>query len=444
MGLQEGCGALASITIPAGVTSIGDSAFQNCEGLTSIKIPSGVTSIGSYTFAYCSGLTGVTIPSGVIAIGANAFFGCDGLTSVTLPSSVSSIGSQAFFNCSSLTSVVIPANLISIGDEAFASCTSLSRVDFLGNAPTVGTDVFTDAAVGFTVNHIKKATGFDVSPWTDFIVGVNNLPVANARTASTVKNTAVSVVITGKDPDGNALTYAIVTPPVKGKLTGTAPKLTYKPNADVIGSDNFTFTVSDGKVTSTPATVTITIGSAPPLPWDSEEIGTGKLAGSTIYKSGIFTQAGSGALGTTTDKFRFTYQTISGDGEIVARISALENTGNSSRVGVMIRDSLATNAPHVFVGLTGSGSYRLVQRLTKGGKNATSNSDTGNVPNAWVRLVRKGNEITSYKSANGTKWTLIDTTDTTLAKNCYVGLAVACGSDTKLNSSQFSNVKVKN
>jgi hypothetical protein len=317
-------------------------------------------------------------------------------------------------------------------------------VDFLGNAPTLGTDVFTDTAVGFTVNHTKKATGFDVSPWTDFIVGVNNLPVANARTASTVKNTAVSVVITGKDPDGNALTYAIVTPPVKGKLTGTAPKLTYKPNADVTGTDSFTFTVSDGKVSSAPATVTITIGSAPPLPWDSDEIGTGKLAGSTIYKSGIFTQAGSGTLGTTTDKFRFTYQTLSGDGEIVARISALENTGNSSRVGVMIRDSLATNAPHVFVGLTGSGSYRLVQRLTKGGKNATTNSDVGNVPNAWVRLVRKGNEISSYKSTNGTKWTLIDTTDITLAKNCYVGLAVACGSDTKLNSSQFSNVKVKN
>ena len=439
----KGCGALTGVTIPANVTSIGDSAFQNCEGLESIKIPAGVTGIGGYAFAFCSGLTGVTIPSAVAVIGANAFFGCNGLTSLKISSGVTQIGSQAFYDCSSLASVVIPASVTQIGDEAFASCTSLSRVDFLGNAPTVGTDVFSDVATGFTVNHTKNATGFDSSPWTDFIVGVNNLPVANSRTVSTVKNTAVPVVITGKDPDGNALTYAIVTTPAKGKLTGTAPKLTYKPNKDISGTDSFTFTVSDGKVTSAPATVTITIGNASPLPWDSEEIGNGKLAGSTIYKSGIFTQAGAGGLGTATDKLRFTYQTLSGNGEIVAKVSALENTGNSSRVGVMIRETLATNSRQVFVGLSGTGVYRLMARTTKGGKNTTTNSSTGNVPNTWLRLVRKGTTVSAYQGTNGTKWTLIDTVEVALDNNCYIGLAVASGSDTKLNTSQFSNVKVK-
>jgi hypothetical protein len=439
----KGCSALTAITLPANLTSIGDSAFQNCSGLTTLSIPSKVTSIGNYAFAFCSGLETIAIPSGVTVIRDHTFYYCDSLSKVTLPNSITAIGAQAFFACGNLTSVVIPASVTDIGDEAFGSCTSLGRADFLGNAPSMGTDVFTDTAAGFTANHTKNATGFDVAPWTDYNVAVNNLPVANARTATTVKNTAVPIAITGKDPDGNPLTYTIATLPTKGTLTGTPPKLTYTPNTNYTGTDSFTFTVSDGKVASAAAKVSITIGSAPPLPWDTDEIGTGKLAGSTIFKSAIFTQAGAGAFGTTSDKLRFTHQTLSGDGEIIARISALEKTGTASRVGVMMRDSLATNAPHVFIGLTDNGDYRFVNRTTKGAKNETSNSGSADLPDGWVKLVREGNDISAYKSTNGTKWTLVETVVVKLAKNCYVGLVVASGNDTKLNTSQFSNVKVK-
>ena len=45
-----------SVTIPNGVTSIGDYAFYYCEGLTSITIPNSVTSIGEYAFGGCSDL----------------------------------------------------------------------------------------------------------------------------------------------------------------------------------------------------------------------------------------------------------------------------------------------------------------------------------------------------------------------------------------------------
>ena len=88
------------------------------------------------------------------------------------------------------------------------------------------------------------------------------------------------------------------------------------------------------------------------------------------------------------DSFGFTWQTLSGDGEIIARVNALQNTGTSSRVGVMIRDTLATNSRHVFMGLTGTGAYRWVRRTSLNGNTSTSNSSTGTVPNTWVRLVR--------------------------------------------------------
>ena len=73
-----------ALTIPEGVTSIGDAAFYGCTGLTSVTIPEGVTSIGDTAFCGCTGLTSVTIPEGVTRVGDAAFYGCTGLTSVTL------------------------------------------------------------------------------------------------------------------------------------------------------------------------------------------------------------------------------------------------------------------------------------------------------------------------------------------------------------------------
>ena len=71
-----------SVTIPNGVTSIGNSAFFSCCELKSITISNSVTSIGYTAFAWCTGLTNITIPYGVTSIGDHAFMGCENLTSV--------------------------------------------------------------------------------------------------------------------------------------------------------------------------------------------------------------------------------------------------------------------------------------------------------------------------------------------------------------------------
>lgn len=121
-------GRSGSMTIPLGVTSIGDSAFEDCRGVTSVVIPSSVASIGDGAFCGCSGLTSVSICEGVAHIGAGAFSGCRGLSSVIIPLSVATIGDYAFSDCSGLMSIAIPSSVMSIGYSAFDGCGGLSSI----------------------------------------------------------------------------------------------------------------------------------------------------------------------------------------------------------------------------------------------------------------------------------------------------------------------------
>ena len=129
------CSALTSITIPNSVTSIGGYAFESCSGLTSITIGNSVTSIRDYAFQYCSGLTSITIPNSVTSIGGYAFNGCRNLTSLTLGNSVTSIGYAAFWGCRSLTSITIPESVTSIGEGAFGGCNNIQEVTSCAATP---------------------------------------------------------------------------------------------------------------------------------------------------------------------------------------------------------------------------------------------------------------------------------------------------------------------
>jgi hypothetical protein len=101
------------------------SAFSGHTGLTSVTIPDGVTHIGDFAFAGSTGLTDIAIPNSVTYIGDDAFSGCTSLASVTIPSSVTHIRARTFYGCASLTGITIPHNVTAIGDSAFGGSASL-------------------------------------------------------------------------------------------------------------------------------------------------------------------------------------------------------------------------------------------------------------------------------------------------------------------------------
>ncbi|GEL73251.1 Ig-like domain-containing protein [Myxococcus virescens] len=89
---------------------------------------------------------------------------------------------------------------------------------------------------------------------------VNVAPVAHAQSATLREDSVLPLTLSGSDADGDALTYAIVTGPAHGALSGTHPEVTYTPAANFHGSDSFSFIVRDASgVASSPATVDLTV-----------------------------------------------------------------------------------------------------------------------------------------------------------------------------------------
>ncbi len=144
-GAFDSCADLTSVIIGNDVISIGNEAFWGCSGLTNVTIPNSVTSIGRGAFAACADLTSITIPANLTTIADWTFAYCPRLTNVAIPDSVISIGIEAFSDCSGLTTVKMGTSITVIGDYAFWNCPGLHIVDFTGNAPSPGVNVFTDS-----------------------------------------------------------------------------------------------------------------------------------------------------------------------------------------------------------------------------------------------------------------------------------------------------------
>lgn len=129
-----------------------------------------------------------------------------------------------------------------------------------GNPPTViytppsdfsGTDSFTYVANDGSVDSNVATVSITVAP--------TNPPVASNGAANTNEDSPVEILLNGSDPDGDSITFAILSDPVNGVLNGTPPLMVYVPNANFSGVDSFSFSVSDGVLSSAPATVSINV-----------------------------------------------------------------------------------------------------------------------------------------------------------------------------------------
>jgi len=89
---------------------------------------------------------------------------------------------------------------------------------------------------------------------------VNKAPIATADMVTTQTEVVIEDMLQGFDPEGDTLTFSLVTEPMLGMVVVNSDgSYTYTPNLETTGSDSFTFAVSDGVNSQVTAMVDITI-----------------------------------------------------------------------------------------------------------------------------------------------------------------------------------------
>ncbi|HJT95224.1 MAG TPA: PQQ-dependent sugar dehydrogenase, partial [Mycobacterium sp.] len=132
--------------------------------------------------------------------------------------------------------------------------------------------------------------------------------------------------------------------------------------------------------------------------WTSTDVGGPRITGSTTIASGVHTLKGSGDdIWGDADQFHFSYQTLPGDGEIIARVSSFTDTSDGwAKAGVIIKQSTAAGADYALLAVTPANGINLQSGFDH---NIAGPSVTPG--NTWLKLERIGDTVTGFTSLDG-------------------------------------------
>ena len=177
--------------------------------------------------------------------------------------------------------------------------------------------------------------------------------------------------------------------------------------------------------------------------WNSSDVGSPSVAGAFSNSGGTLMLSGAGSdVWGNADQFRYAYQTVTGDVEIIARLSAFQSSDAWAKAGVMIRQSTAAGAAHGFALMSGGNGVAYQRRPSANGSSYSTVGVRRFAP-GWVRLVREGNLVSAYESDNGSTWTLVDSDTISLSGSILVGLAVTSHVPTSIATATFTNVTIR-
>ncbi len=119
----------------------------------------------------------------------------------------------------------------------------------------IGPDSFTCQANDGYTDSAPATVSIDVQ-------AANDAPVANPVSVASIP--PLNFTLSGSDTENSPLTFAIVTPPATGTLSGTSPNLTFAPAPGFLGPISFTYQANDGTDDSPPALITLDVLNAAP------------------------------------------------------------------------------------------------------------------------------------------------------------------------------------
>lgn len=357
---------------------------------------------------------------------------------------------------------VAPAS-ITLTANASDSDGTISKVEFYQGAIQLGaattspyTFTWTNVGPG-NYSFAARALDNTGAPTTSNEVKITVLAPANAAPSASITSpvnnasftapASITINANAVDSDG---TIAKVEFFNGSTLLGTDTSAPYSFTWSNVAAGNYALTVKatdDRGAVTTSSVVNLTVNvpaSGLPAPWQKQDVGAVGIAGEASYANGIFTLKGSGAdIWDFSDSFHFVWQPLTGDGEIVARVTGVQNTDVWAKAGVMIRSSLAANAPYAMMAVSANRGATYQWRYFVNGNSGSMKNSAIAAP-YWVRLVRQGNTLTGYISPDGNAWTLMQAqTIPNFPSTVYVGLAVTAHNNSALCTSMFDKVSIK-
>jgi len=187
----------------------------------------------------------------------------------------------------------------------------------------------------------------------------NRAPVAQDQAVTLAEDASRSITLVATDADNDPLRYAVISAPLQGTLSGSAPQVTYTPTPNFNGTDRFTFTANDGKMDSNGATVSLTVTavndapvaqlSADPLSGIAPMTVAFDAGGSSDVEGPLASydwSFGDGATGSGVS-VSHTYSTA---GSYQTVLTVIDQGGVSATASAMIAVSSANQAPVVNAG----------------------------------------------------------------------------------------------
>ena len=254
----------------------------------------------------------------------------------------------------------------------------------------------------------------------------------------------VTILADASDPDGSVTKVDFFD---GASLLGTATSSPYSFlwSTPAAGAHALTARATDNLgSTATSSAVDVSVSYSAgglPAPWVHGDVGAVGVQGSASHSGGTFSVSGSGGgIGGTSDKFHFVSQSGSGNVQIVARVTGVQNTSAGSKGGIMIRESLAPDAVNLALVITGANRYQFQRRVATGG--SSSYTSGTQAPPVWLKLVRVGNTFTGYRSSNGTTWTSLGSHTVAMAQDVAVGLVMSSANNAVAGLATFDGVAV--
>ena len=321
-----------------------------------------------------------------------------------------------------------------------------------GSSPQASHLYATAGTYTITVTITDNAGATASATTTATIAGAPSLTPPSSPTSPTPasESTGVStfpVLPTLTWSSGGASSYTVnfgsMNPPpqVATGLTSAS----YAPPSLLAGTTYFWQVVARNTAGATTGDIwSFTTASSPsgslPSPWLDCDIGAVAVAGDATYASGVFGITGSGTdIWGTADAFHFVYQSLAADGQIIARVASVQNANPWTKAEVMIRNSLAANAAFASMLVSSTHGVEFQSRAATA-STSTAVAGVANGAPYWIKLVRTGNSVSGFRSADGVTWTAAGTMMLPSSSSVFVGLAVTSHDNTQIATATFDNV----